>query len=115
MRLEQKLDFFIQAWYNGDNSKLIGDFYENGRLEAEYRRVTGMGERDYVHAVYADLDDDFPFAERFISSAGYYLASMLVIEENSELADRFFDMYSTSMTKLISEIPATAERIVECY
>ena len=103
-------DYAIRAPYI-----LGGFFYENSRLDDEYRRVLGLEARNYVHAVYANLDADFPFAERFASAAEYYLSSMLVIEEDNDLSDKFFDMYSVAMTKIVSEIPATSEKIAQMY
>ena len=94
---------------------LGGFFYENGRLEEEYRRVFGLEDRKFVHAVYVDLDSDFPFAERFVTAAEFYLASMLVIDEDNDLSDKFFDKYSLDMTKIVSEIPATSEKIAQMY
>ena len=73
---------------------LGGFFYENSRLDEEYRRALGLDAHKYSYAVYVNLDSDFPFAERFALAAEFYLASMLVIEEDNDLSDRFFDKYS---------------------
>lgn len=94
---------------------LGGFFYENGGLDDSYREAFGLEPRSYTHAVCVDLDADFPFVERFVLAAGYYLASALVIDDNEELGDRFFDMFSIAISKLISEIPASPESILEVY
>jgi hypothetical protein len=103
-------DFELRAPY-----VLGGFFYENGRLESEYRKYLGLDTREFVHAVFADLDDDFPFAERFVPAAEYYLASMLVIDEDGELSDKFFDLYSSSMSNIVGELPGSIERIADVY
>ena len=94
---------------------LAGFFYENGNIDDKYREFTGLEPRNYTHAVYADLDADFPFADRFVSAASANLASLLIIDENNELGDKLFDIYSTSMTKIVSEIPASCESILNIY
>ena len=95
---------------------LLGNFfYENSALDDRYREIFGLEPRKYTHAVFVDLEAEFPFAERFVSAAGYYLASALVIDDDEELADKMFDKFSIAMSKIISEIPAASESIIEIY
>ena len=103
-------DYKIRAPY------LLGNFLcENAALDAEYRKFAELEPIEYPHSVYADLDGDFCLAERFALAAGYYVASMLVIDEDGELADKFFDLYSTAMSKITAEIPGVSERIIDFY
>lgn len=103
-------DYLTRAPY------LLGAFfYENSGLDDSYREAYGLEKRSYIHAVCVDLDADFPFAERFVTAAGYYLASALVVDDDEELGDKFFDVFSASMSRLISEIPASLEGIREIY
>lgn len=103
-------DYLTRAPY------LLGAFfYENGGLDDSYREAYGLEKRPPIHAVCVELDDDFPFVERFAPIAAYYLASTLVIDEDEALGDRFFDIFSSSVSKLISEIPASLEDIINVY
>lgn len=97
-------------------SYLLGTFfYENCGLDDSYREAYGFESRRPIHAVCIDLDDEFPFVERFAPVAAYYLASTLVIDDNEALGDRFYDLFSAAMSKLISEIPASSESIINIY
>ena len=103
-------DYLVRAPY-----LLGGFFYENGGLDDSYREAFGLEGRKYTHAVCVDLDDEFPFVERLASAAGYYLAFALVVDDNEELGDRFFDLYSTAVSKIVSEIPASLDSILNVY
>lgn len=110
MEEERLEDYAIRAPY------LLGGFlYENSRLDASYRQFNGLEPHGFIGAVYADLDVDFPFAERFATAAGYYLASMLVIEENGDLSDKLFDIFCDSIMQISAEIPASLESITDVY
>lgn len=107
---EKTEDYLQRAPY------ILGNFfYENGELDTSYRKFTGLPKRSFVNAVFVPLEDEFPFAERFISSAEYYLASMLVVDEDTELSDKFFDLFSSSMSAIMLEVPAIQEKIADMY
>jgi hypothetical protein len=40
---------------------------------------------------------------------------MLVIDEDGELSDKFFDLYSSSMSNIVGELPGSVERIADVY
>ena len=103
-------DYTIRAPY------LLGNFLcENASLDAAYRKFKLLEPIEYPNSVYADLESDFYLSERFAPAAGYYVASMLVIDEYGELADKLFDLYSTAMSKISSEIPGASEKIIDFY
>ena len=54
--------------------------------------------------------DYFPLRDRFTAAGVYYLSAMLVIDENEELSDKFFSLY-TDVVSLIQT--ATQEKIKE--
>lgn len=45
-----------------------------------------------------NLDDVFPFSDRFFSAGVYYMAAALVETENDELCDRLFSHYANAMS-----------------
>ncbi len=107
---ERNEDYLNRAPY------ILGNFfYENGELDSNYRKFTGLQERGFVGAVFVPLEDEFPFADRFIPPCEYYLASMLVVDEDTELSDKFFDLFSSSMSGIMLEIPAIQEKIADMY
>ena len=95
---------------------LLGGFlYENRKADACSREFNGLEPHGFIGAVYNDLDEDFPFVDRFVTATSYYLASMLVIDENAELSDKLFGMFCDSMTQITSEIPAISESLIDVY
>ena len=95
---------------------IIANFItENSALDDRYRLFIGAEDKKAAFPVYAALDDVFPLLSRFSSAAQYYLASMLIADEDMERSDSFFDRYCTAMSDILSEIPAMCERITNVY
>ena len=95
---------------------IIANFIsENTVLNGKYCAFCGEAERKARSTVYAPLDGVFPFSQRFVSAAEYYLASMLIDGEDGERADTFFDRHCKALADILAEIPATRERILNAY
>ncbi len=47
-----------------------------------------------------DLDDTFPFSDRFFAAGVYYMAAALVETENDGLCDRLFSHYANAMSRI---------------
>ena len=88
---------------------------ENTALDGQYRLFLGAEKAEGNSPVYASFDEEFPLSSRFASAAQYYLASMLIADEDTERADLFFDRFCTAMADILSEIPAMCEKIVGAY
>ena len=58
---------------------------------------------------------EFPLSPRFAHAAAYYLASMLIADENPELADTLFDRFSDAMATIRASVPATKGKIRNVY
>lgn len=104
---DRLIEYTIRAPYI-----LGGFFYENCALDDRYREILGCGRRKYTHTVYADLALDFPFVKRFQAAAEYYMASILVLEDDGETGDKFYGLYSGEMAEIISEIPTNADIVI---
>ena len=95
---------------------IIANFItENAALDDKYRAAVGEAPKEAVCTVFAADDDEFPLLLRFSSAAQYYLASMLIADEDGERSDGFFDKFCTAMADIMAEIPAVSERIVNVY
>lgn len=95
---------------------LIANFCcESSSTDSAYRKAHSITAAKKVSAVFLDLDADFPCCDRFATAAVMYLAAMLIIDENAELSDKFFDRYSDTMSEICMEIPAVIERISDRY
>ena len=62
-----------------------------------------------------DPEDEFPMCDVFIPSATYYVAAGMVLDENEEMSDKFFDRYVNSILKIKNELPAQQGAIVDKY
>ena len=88
---------------------------ENAKLDGQYRAFCGEAAGRACSSVYVSLDAEFPLCARFVSAAEYYLASMLLDGEDDDRADDFFDLYCRALADILTEIPATREKILNVY
>ena len=90
-------------------------FSESARLDKAYRAAFGLGEQEGFSHTYSELDTTFPLCDRFASAAAFYLASLLIVDENDDLSDSFYDKYCDSMASISASIPAETEKIQNVY
>ena len=88
---------------------------ETAALDRDYRESHKLEPQKLFSEVYLSLSDDFPLCSRFTSAAAYYIAAMLVLEENEKLSDVFFDKYCESLSAAVSEIPGKNHKIKDVY
>ena len=88
---------------------------ESAEADRIYRKANGLSAPKAVSEVFLPLTNDFPCSVRFASAASMYLASMLIFDENTELADRLFERYSDMMSAICYELPALVEPIRDKY
>lgn len=88
---------------------------EAARADRDYRETRDLGEQPSFSEVYIDLGEEFPFCSRFSSAAAYYLAAMLILEEDEPRADVLFDRYCDSLASIESETPAVLKKIRNVY
>ena len=68
------------------------------KLDGDYRKANGMESKVIsTDAVAINLNDAFPLCDVFAPAAIYHLASGLVIDENEEMSDKFFDRYISAI------------------
>lgn len=97
----------------------VGECYA---MDASYRQRHNMtadaGEPllpDVFDATAIAADEDFPMSVRFSPAAAYYVASMLVMEENPDLADRLYARYSDALSHVRAGIPMVISEISNKY
>lgn len=88
---------------------------ELAQLDHHYRQANGLDSAPPHHAVCLPLSADFPLCKRFAPIAAYYLASLLIADENMTLADFFYDKFSDAVATLTGEIPAVCHKIYDAY
>ena len=79
---------------------------EVGNIDVLYRKANGLSNPPVFNPTEFKLNSFFPLADRFITPAGFYVASMLISDTNIELGDYFFDKYCDSMSKIVESLPA---------
>ena len=84
-------------------------------LDGAYRRTHG-GVQTPDDEEPVDLDDEFPLSHRFFTAGVYYLAALLVENENDGLCDRYFARYA-AVLKSITDAAAlgTSSSIRDVY
>ena len=95
---------------------LAGFVVRYASLDAIWRDMHGM----QTTAIDTDiatvgLRDEFPLCDIFAPVAVNYLASALIIDENEEMSDKFFDRYITGIMDIRNAIPAKQASIVDRY
>ncbi len=84
-------------------------------LDRRYRRAHTLGDGSAFDGASFALDNVFPLSSAFAPAAIYYLAAMLVLDENEAMSDRFFALYSDTLASIQSTLPATVEPILDKY
>ncbi len=85
-------------------------------LDAAWREAHGM-ESTTIDTNITSISprDDFPLCDVFAPIAINYLASGLVIDENEEMSDKFFDRYVTGILDIRKALPAKQTPIIDRY
>ena len=90
-------------------------FSEAARADKNYREAHSLGAQGSFSPTYTELTEDFPLSDRFASAAAFYLASLLIIDENEVLSDTFYEKYCDSMASIVSETPASLTKTKNVY
>ncbi len=84
-------------------------------MDRAVREAAGEDIPAYPNTVYLGLDEEFPLTQRLLPAALYYVGAMLVIDENEEMYEDLFALFSDAMAKLRATLPATPEPIRDVY
>lgn len=107
---EVPADYLERAAY------LLGSYYAQCEsLDLGYRAAHGMTERTSALPTVADMDGDFLFVPALAPAAVYYLAAMLVMDENEVLGDKLYDLYVDAVSSTEAALPFSKESIREVY
>jgi len=88
---------------------------EVATTDKRYRLANGLTAQTDFSRTFISLDSGFPLCDRFSSAACFYLASLLIIDENEDLADDFYEKYCDSISSIVSEIPYMTGSTVNVY
>ena len=84
-------------------------------VDTKYRKAMGLAPITNYGKATMPLDHIFPLVPDLIPAATYYLAAMLVLDENEALSDKLYDLYVDEVATLSASLPLTCEKIVNKY
>ena len=84
-------------------------------IDKLYRKVNNLETQPVFNPTGFKLNDFFPLADRFITPAAFYVASMLISDTNMELGDSLFDKYCESMSKIVESLPGDISQTKNVY
>lgn len=104
-------DYYARAPY------LLAAFVtQYAKLDGDYRKANGMENKVIsTDAAAIEVDEEFVLCDVFAPAAIYHLAAGLVIDENEEMSDKFFDRYINAILEIRKNLPSLAEPIVDRY
>ncbi len=85
------------------------------QADRDFRETHALSAQPSFSEVFLDLSAEFPLSPRFASAAAYYLAAMLIFEEDESRSDSLFAKYCDSLSAAITEIPARLGKIKNMY
>lgn len=88
---------------------------EAKRIDKLYREAFSLGVQPSFDRSYVGLSSTFPLCDRLVSSAAFYLASVLIATENPELSQSLAESCRESLSAANDEIPATTHSIKNVY
>ena len=84
-------------------------------VDASYRRAYQLPAITYSGKATLPLGETFPLVDELIPAATYFLAAMLILDENEKLSDKLMDLYTDSVATLAASLPFISERIAQKY
>ena len=69
----------------------------------------------YDDPLFRPLDHDFPYDSALASPGAYYLAAMLILDEDPDLSDRLFSRYCDAVSRICAGLPMQSEEIRDRY
>jgi hypothetical protein len=80
-------------------------------LDKKVRKIDGGSSQSSFSPVCLALDQYFPLCDRFVPAAALYVACMLVIDEDADLADSLYDKYCDNVASIAAECEAASVSI----
>ena len=88
---------------------------EASEVDSFLRLASGISAAAEFTRIWLPLDEEFPLLETLAPAACLYLAAMLVLDEDSTLSDRLYELYTEALSHIRSGIAYTLESITDRY
>ena len=83
--------------------------------DTQYRVSHGLEAAEVLTDATIPLEDEFPLSPILAPAAVYYVAAMLVADENEALSDKLFALYTDAVSTVGASLPAKTETINDVY
>jgi len=84
-------------------------------IDEKIRKNDGIESAPSFSGVYMFLEANFPLCEKMIAPAVFYLAAMLVIDEDPELSDKLYERYCDLMCEISMSLTYQNGKITQKY
>ena len=84
-------------------------------VDTVYREINSLPALTQRSYSYVELNKFFPLSTIFAPAAIYYLAAMLVLDENETLSDKLFDLYVNEIATIQASFPAKSTKTADRY
>ncbi len=84
-------------------------------LDKLYRHSHGLEAATPFSGVAVEMSDEFHLSPIFAPAALYYVAAMLVLDENESMSDKLFALYSDTLASIQNALPAKCTPITETH
>lgn len=88
---------------------------ECAAVDKQYRLAEGLEAVPHAPVACVELDDAFSLCDALIPIAVYYLSAMLVLDENEDMSEKFFSLYTDALTSFLSGLRHTSHPIDDRY
>ena len=80
---------------------LIASFcYSAKSLDKSLRKINGVSDGPSFSPIYISISENFPLCDELIHPAALYVASMLVIDDDTALSEKLYDQYCDAIATL---------------
>ncbi len=110
----------VSAAYSADYTErapyLIGIVCsEMADIDRVFRGECGRAEQGTFAGEKIELSADFPLCDEFSPAAGFYLASLLIMDGDARRSDMFFEKYDESVRRVMSSLTFSCGSTVNKY
>ena len=88
---------------------------QTAAIDARYRTANGCIPSAWIGASTVNMNAIFALHEVFVPVAAYYLASALVLDENEEMSEHLFALYTDAIASIAASLPCSTAPVTDAY
>ena len=127
MKYQEILDASIGMIGESGSTGNVGDYAERATylmgtfcsqclpVDRKYRISKGEIPEEITVPSCVTLSDSFPLSTVFVPAATYYIAAMLILEENEDISETLFGHYTDAIASIQNDLLASRHSIKNNY